>query len=145
MLSLKAHACEETYLISIESKLFRFMHSGRPHKIKAIEANRSIEMKILESFRSECSKVGMCLSVESNQKHPFNSRSVFVLISQFIGTILSSMHLFYVAKTFNEYIISFDGASGLMVVTISLATGIWNMKPLSEYLDCLEQAINGSK
>lgn len=102
-------------------------------------------MKILVSFRNECSKAGICLSVKSNQKHPFNSEVVFVLSLLSIGTTLSSIHLLYVAKTFNEYIVSFYGASLMMVITISLTAVIRKMKPLSEYLDCLEQTINESE
>lgn len=102
-------------------------------------------MKILETFRSESSKVGICLNVEPNQKHLFNSKVVVMLILLSIGTTLSCMHFFKIAETFKEYTISFYSASEIMVVTICAATVIWKTKPLLKYLDGLERTINGSE
>lgn len=101
-------------------------------------------MNILKSGQKELSKLGIYLCGTSTQLYPFNSRTVFVLIVQCVGTALSCVHLFYIAKTFSEYIFSAYTTSAMLTATLCFATIVWKVQPISSYLDSVEKTINKS-
>lgn len=77
-----------------------------------------MEMKFLESVERELLKLGICLRVKSGQKHPLNSRNVFVLFTFCIGSISTCVHFFHIPKSFKEYAISAYAASAQLITII---------------------------
>lgn len=102
-------------------------------------------MKILESAQMQFLTLGICFGTNSNQKHSFNSRNVFILILLCIGTISTCVDLFYTPKNFREYTISAYAVSAMVITTICFLGMIWQTQPMSKYLDCFEKTINKSK
>lgn len=102
-------------------------------------------MKIFESAQKEFSKLGICLGINSNHKCPFNSRNIFLLILLCSTTILCGVQLFYIAKGYKEYTVSFYFTSAALTMTLITGSIIWETQALSKYLDSFEKIINESE
>lgn len=82
---------------------------------------------------------------QSLQKHFINVRNMSTLFMLNGAVVLNGVHLYYEAKTFNEYADGIYAGSSLIVGATLFATTISDMRRTNECLDNIEKLVNKSR
>lgn len=99
-----------------------------------------IIMKIFQQLQKNLAFYGI-----ASYQHPFNLRIRLSLIIYSLAIILIFIHIFYEAKTFQEY------ANSIFMATAQIATSIiftFNAWQMQSFFDCVKEAeeiVNDSK
>ena len=97
-------------------------------------------MKLFQQIQKDFAIYG----IGSRQK-PFNWRNLVAVLMFSIGIVLSSIHLFCEAKTFQEYADTIFTATSLVVATINFVYIACEMRRLFDSLNDAEKIINASE
>lgn len=102
-------------------------------------------MKILKIVQRHYAIMGICLSLQSTEKYPFNKRMLLGFLS--FGYVIPSLYVYflYVANGFMEHVMGICAISGTFLQSVGFATIVFKRHLVFECIDNLEKFIETSK
>lgn len=84
-------------------------------------------------------------SHQSTQKRPFNIRCLMILLLCLFFIASSTLYLFYVPNSFDEYIASINISSTAIVLTIYIVVFFWKIPKLFKFIKSVENLVQMGK